>query len=181
MNCPSCTEAIPNKARFCAFCGTPVRYCPSCGRGYETSAQFCGACGTTLSAEHDRVANPGVVDPLRSEDAQWLHTDRAGVYGFIYHPSFPDNRYYMFEGDTTIGAGEKNDIVVDKPAVSWNHALIVCRNEKVLLQDSASTNGTFLNEARISRPRDVRHGDCVRFGNVEFRIWLKPQIRNQGS
>ena len=63
--------------------------------------------------------------------------------------------------------------------MSWNHALLVSRNDRVLIQDSASTNGTFVNDMRVTRPRELKHGDLIRFGNVEYRLWIKPQIRNR--
>jgi hypothetical protein len=183
MQCPACAEEIPDHARFCAFCGTPLRRCPSCERVYPNHAEFCGVCGTTLSSEYDRAefepSNPGRSDgDLAGEDEKWLHRDREGIYGFLFRPRYPEQRYYLFEGDITIGAGDKNDVVIDRPAVSWNHALMVCRNERILLQDSASTNGTFVNDVRVTRPRELKHGDLLRFGNAEHRLWIKPQFRD---
>jgi hypothetical protein len=184
MQCPACAEEIPDRSRFCSFCGTPLRRCPSCDRLYPNEAEFCGICGTTLSAEVDRSkfdrSDLGGDDNLADEDQKWLNRDREGIFGFLYRPQFPEQRFYLFEGDITIGAGDKNDIVVDQPAVSWNHALMVCRNERILLQDSASTNGTFVNEVRVRRPRELHHGDLLRFGNVEYRLWIKPQFRDRG-
>lgn len=186
MQCPVCAEALPERARFCAFCGTPLRECPSCEQVYRADAEFCGTCGTTLSVEIDRApaqtldADDVAVDSIASEDEKWLTRDRDGIFGFLYHSNYPEKRLYVFEGDITLGAGDKNDIVIDRPAVSWNHALMVCRNGRILIQDSASTNGTFVNDVRVNRPRELRHGDLIRFGNVEYRIWIKPQIRNRG-
>lgn len=186
MDCPVCSEEIPDASRFCAYCGTPLRRCPSCQRVYRADAEFCGACGTTLMVEAKRVpmrtANLGEridAETIAAEDDKWLARDREGVYGFLYDPRFPEQRFYIYQGDITIGAGDKNDVVVDKPAVSWNHALLVSRNDRLLIQDSASTNGTFVNEMRVTRPRDLKHGDLIRFGNVEYRLWIKPQIRNR--
>lgn len=183
MHCPVCSEALPHGSRFCAFCGTPLRRCVTCDRVYPADAEFCGVCGTTLTAEVPRRASAPAADPpidtLAAEDENWLARDRDGIYGFLYDARFPEVRLYVREGDITIGAGDKNDFVIDRPAVSWNHALLVSRNARLLIQDSASTNGTYVNEIRVTRPRELRHGDLIRFGNVEYRLWVKPQIRNR--
>ena len=187
MDCPECSEVIPDASRFCAFCGIPLRRCPNCQRIYTAKAEFCGTCGTTLQDEKKRrhIATASLGEPtpdqrpVPTEDDKWLARDRDGVYGFLYDPRFPDQRRYIYEGDLTIGASDKNDVVVDKPAVSWNHALLVSRNDRILIQDSASTNGTFVNGMRVTRPRELKHGDLIRFGNVEYRLWIKPQIRNR--
>ena len=184
MNCPECEELIPERSRFCAFCGIPLRACPSCGLIYRADAEFCGSCGTTLTEERKRRQE--ITDQMgrasrgaRSEDDEWLRGAHAGYYGFLYEPRFPENRLYLPEGDVTIGAGDKNDLVIDRPAVSWNHALLVSRHGRLLIQDSASTNGTFVNDVRVTRSRELTHGDLIRFANVEYRLWVKPQIRDR--
>ncbi len=186
MDCPECTEIIPDGSRFCAYCGVPLRRCPSCQRVYRADAEFCGSCGTTLQAEAQRVplrgldvTHPSARDPISGEDERWLAHDRSDACGFLYDPRFSEERFLIGFGDLTIGAGDKNDIVVDRPAVSWNHALLVARNDRVMIQDSASTNGTYVNELRVTRPRELKHGDLIRFGNVEYRLWIKPQIRTR--
>lgn len=95
----------------------------------------------------------------------------------MYETNYPERRHFLRRGDITVGAGDKNDIVVDKPAVSWNHALIIAREQKLQIQDSASTNGTYVNNVEVERPRKLNHGDDVRFGNIEYKIWIKPQLR----
>jgi hypothetical protein len=52
--------------------------------------------------------------------------------------------------------------------VSRRHARLLCRPEGWLLEDLHSTNGTFVNEARLlpGRPVPLRSGDLVRFGTL---------------
>jgi hypothetical protein len=200
MKCPSCSFEIPDLSGFCAFCGQRVNRCGECAHVYPNDVEFCGHCGTTL--DDDNSTSFGRSEPAqkaRSADIFQTSPGRPGpnmqsgrptfilptqteeidssVYGFIYDPEAPTSRYGLRQGDNTLGAGHNNDIVIDKPAISWNHALLICRNTKVFLQDSASTNGTFVNGKRIERPRQLQNGDAIRFGNVTFDVWLKAQYR----
>jgi hypothetical protein len=200
MKCPSCSSNIPDYAGFCAFCGERVNRCRECAHVYPNDVEFCGHCGVTLDDEESRSfsrseeadspraaaifqTSPGRPGPNMSDGrptfqlpAQTEEND-PNVYGFIYDPEAPADRFCLRQGDNTLGAGHNNDIVIDKPAISWNHALLICRNAKVFLQDSASTNGTFVNGKRIERPRQLSNGDAIRFGNVTFDVWLKAQYR----
>lgn len=178
-SCPICSREVPEGARFCAFCGTPLRRCSACGRLYGPGAEFCGVDGTTLEPESVRTSlgNAAAESSQTDEGAEWFDDQPSDAFGFIFDPEFPERRFPIVLGEQTVGAGEKNDIIVEAPAVSWNHALIICRNERTLLQDSASTNGTFVNSVRVQRPRELRHGDTIKFGNVDFKLWLKPELR----
>ena len=51
---------------------------------------------------------------------------------------------------TTLGRRPYNDIVIDHLAVSGEHAVILMQNGDVILQDCHSTNGTYVNGARIT-------------------------------
>lgn len=200
MKCPSCTNDIPDYAGFCAFCGERINRCGECANVYPSDVRFCGHCGTTL--DHDEQSSfqrSQAPDDLRSAAIFQTAPGRPGpdsagghptfvlptapderdpnIFGFLYDPENPTKRFTLKLGDNTLGAGHNNDIVIDKPAVSWNHALLICRNTKIYLQDSASTNGTYVNGKRIERPRQLGNGDAVRFGNVTYHVWLKAQFR----
>lgn len=197
MKCPNCTLTIPDDARFCAFCGDPIRRCVPCGRAYARDVAFCGACGSPIQAEIEpsferansvfdtapgHPGHPETRDPESEASPTFLLpagpqvTDDT-LYGYLYDPESPSRRFGLHQGDNTLGAGHNNDIIIDRAAISWNHALLICRNSKVFLQDSASTNGTFVNRKRIDRPHQLCNGDSVRFGNVEFHVWLKARFR----
>ena len=57
------------------------------------------------------------------------------------------------------------------PSVSRRHAEIRHSNDGWAVVDLASSNGTFLNEARVGRtPQRLRQGDIVRCGEVRIKV-----------
>ena len=56
------------------------------------------------------------------------------------------------------------DIVVSHVGVSRHHATIAPGDGYCVITDVGSSNGTFINEARIQVPTMARPGDVVRFG-----------------
>lgn len=76
----------------------------------------------------------------------------------------------------TIGRHTKNDITVDDVAVSAQHAVIESRENGYLngyceyvLIDLDSTNGTYVNDEKISEQR-LMNGDLVRIAWNTFRF-----------
>ena len=48
--CPTCSHASPEGAKFCLECGTPfARGCPSCGHPVPPGGKFCMECGTPVA------------------------------------------------------------------------------------------------------------------------------------
>lgn len=70
----------------------------------------------------------------------------------------------------TIGRMQFSDVWIDDASISRQHALIEVRERRVLLSDSSSTNGTFVNGERILQ-RALRDGDTFHVGaNFRFRV-----------
>ena len=67
--------------------------------------------------------------------------------------------------------------------VSRRHAAIQLSQNMYLLQDLGSTNGTWLNEARLPphTSRTLNNGDMVRFGRVETCVVFHDPGTSQGS
>jgi pSer/pThr/pTyr-binding forkhead associated (FHA) protein len=59
------------------------------------------------------------------------------------------------------------------PAVSKQHCAISARDGKVYLRDCGSTNGTFLNNEQIAGEREVKTGDRLRVGPLEFELRIE--------
>ena len=70
----------------------------------------------------------------------------------------------------TIGRGPQNDLMIDSPAVSAEHAAISTARGEVVLEDLNSTNGVYVNEQGrgtledndISKPLSRQIVRCVR-------------------
>jgi pSer/pThr/pTyr-binding forkhead associated (FHA) protein len=59
--------------------------------------------------------------------------------------------------------------LVGDPTTSRRHAVIVSQNGGYLLRDEGSSNGTFVNDARITEQL-LHPGDEIQVGNNRFRF-----------
>ena len=72
-----------------------------------------------------------------------------------------------------VGRASDNDLTLNDTSVSKIHAALLMSTEGTLLvADTGSTNGTYLNGRRISygESRLIEEGDVVGFGDVEVRL-----------
>jgi pSer/pThr/pTyr-binding forkhead associated (FHA) protein len=70
----------------------------------------------------------------------------------------------------TLGRGGQNDLTLDSDDfASARHARIEPRRDGVWVEDVGSTNGTYVNGARLSKPRVLRDGDVIRVGSTDIR------------
>ena len=69
---------------------------------------------------------------------------------------------------TTIGRKPNNDIQLDDPTVSGQHAAVLML-QNAYIEDLNSTNGVILNGKKISR-RQLQHGDIIRIGRHELKF-----------
>ena len=75
-------------------------------------------------------------------------------------------RQLDFEGpEILIGRLDDNDICLPKSNVSKVHARLVFKDDRFVLVDQKSTNGTYVNGRRISAPMVVRRGDKIYIGD----------------
>jgi hypothetical protein len=72
--------------------------------------------------------------------------------------------------ELTIGRAEDSDLIVDDEFASTHHAKLVLINNDWLIQDLNSTNGTFLDGARVGTPAVVKLNTPVRVGKTVFEL-----------
>lgn len=71
-----------------------------------------------------------------------------------------------------LGREVGNEVHIDDPAVSRQHARIILHNGAVWVQDAGSRNGVFVNGERVSDHKQVKPGDRVTVGTHTFQVVL---------
>lgn len=73
-------------------------------------------------------------------------------------------------GLTGIGRHPKNDLVLNQPEISGQHAQIRWDGSAFVVKDLGSRNGTFLNGVRIKAESTLPDGAIIRIGDVQLRF-----------
>jgi pSer/pThr/pTyr-binding forkhead associated (FHA) protein len=119
----------------------------------------------TFSAEEVRVVASHKLEPV-GETQGMLNTTTGGASGEI--SGIPENAFLIIEGvkvhplnESVVNIGRRleNQLVIDDPRVSRNHAQLRAIKGRFVLFDLNSTGGTFVNGQRTSQtvlyPGDV--------------------------
>jgi len=79
----------------------------------------------------------------------------------------------------TLGRDKNSDIVLKDIMASRNHAMIrrLGQNDYYLI-DSGSSNGSFVNQRRVSTPKLLKAGDSITIGKIEL---IFEQIKDKDS
>ena len=70
------------------------------------------------------------------------------------------------EGESILGRSSRSLVAFDEKAVSQRHARLFHKVNSCVIDDLGSTNGTYVNDVRISSPLELRAGDVVRIGKT---------------
>jgi hypothetical protein len=68
-----------------------------------------------------------------------------------------------------IGRSAPADIVLPDKSISREHCMIGLANDELIVTDLNSTNGTYVDEVRISRATILPVGSVVRFGHISLK------------
>lgn len=78
--------------------------------------------------------------------------------------------YKIEKQQVMLGRGEECDLVLNHKAVSRNHAVIKnLGNQRHVVCDLASSNGTFVNGRQITR-HILKYGDEIKVGTFSFKL-----------
>ncbi len=87
----------------------------------------------------------------------------------VQHPTGATSTVSLRSGAISIGTAPGNELVLDDPFVSTNHALIRRYGGRYLLSDAGSRNGVFVNGQRVGVvERDLRPGDVIIVGQTRL-------------
>ena len=72
--------------------------------------------------------------------------------------------------ENSIGRSRSSDVVVDDPAVSRNHCVLLRRKEGWFVTDTGSKSGTYVNGRKIRGRAQLMLDDTITVGNSEFEF-----------
>ena len=114
--------------------------------------------------------------PLRGERVVLMKLSLVVAQGVHEGKVIPVN------GDQfSIGRDPKCHLRPSSPAISKNHCAFAIRDGKVFLRDTGSTNGTFVNDEKVESEREVKAGDRVKAGPLEFLIRVDSEAAKPNS
>jgi len=79
-------------------------------------------------------------------------------------------KYPLYKSSMTIGRGPENDIQVANEFMSRVHARIVSDANGAAIEDLNSRNGLVVNSKKIGCPHQLRNGDLVSLGKMQFKF-----------
>lgn len=106
--------------------------------------------------------------PITAEEASNLE----GVTGYalvVERGPRTGMTYLLPLGNTTVGRHPDSDIFLNDVTVSRHHCRFVVTEEGLSVEDSGSTNGTYVNEARVDQA-ELKAGDEVVVGRFHFLV-----------
>ncbi len=126
------------------------------------------------SATKDLRGAPQESIVLGAADAARLraeHGVRAARFVVAASPELRRDTTIEVSGPTIVGRDPGSGIrLAHDEFASARHARIEPRADGVYVEDLGSTNGTFVNDTRITGPRRLRASDVLKVGATELRL-----------
>ena len=95
------------------------------------------------------------------------------------HPGHLDGGWHIGDGETLIGRGIEAPVCIPHKSVSRIHARVVGRQGQYFIEDLDSTNGTFLNTARVTKPIRIGDGDRLAIGDIELEATFAADVSQE--
>lgn len=167
--CPTCRRELPDRLSQCAFCSRAEPTAPPSRRAAALDA---GPTDRTIVAD----TSPTVLARMGTSTEEYLErtitlrerpvlsVTRGPGMGLVYE--------LKTSGATSVGRAKVNDIVLKEDvAVSSEHCRIRPENGRFVLHDLKSTNGTFVNDKRVTS-QPLSEGDTIQVGEtyLQFRL-----------
>ena|SRR5271155_651056 len=142
--------------------------CPTCQTtGYQVTGGGGATAKTRLESEpaKDQAAGGARRTILISEKR------KPPVVGWLVAMSGDQKGedFKLHEGKNTVGGGPDSQVALRDNTISGQHASLRYEDGKFILTDLDSSNGTFVNDKKISR-EELKDNDMIRFGEVTVKF-----------
>src|SRR5690242_23969 len=110
------------------------------------------------------------LNPSCGRDAYLQETPRRMFAITISEKGGDTKRLEFDKPEVTIGRVPGNDVVLPKGNVSKRHSRIVLKDNRFIVVDLKSTNGTYVNGRKITSPLVVKEGDKIYVGDFVLTL-----------
>lgn len=107
-----------------------------------------------------------MTSPVQDEDDK---TTTLHVALVVLHGGDIGKRYPLEKPEMILGRSPKAEIRVDAEGISRKHAKLFLRGGHVYIEDSGSTNGTFVNDQEITDTQ-LHDGDYLKVGDTVLKM-----------
>jgi len=115
---------------------------------------------------------------IRQQGAILSSQKRSSIYIVTQVDNGKEFKYHFWQTEITIGRNSNCDICPSDESLSANHACISYHHTQWWLEDTGSTNGTFLNNDKVTVPTVIIADDQFKCGNTLFTIRIDPREEN---
>ena len=88
----------------------------------------------------------------------------------MIHPPEGKPRVVTLDGTVTLGRSTRMTAQLEDSYVSDEHAAVEPDGDGWTVRDLGSTNGTYLNGAKVTQPTEVGAGDQLRLGKTRIEV-----------
>jgi hypothetical protein len=129
-----------------------------------------------LKPGNDEVIVAAHPQPPRPAPLQQLHVEPAPVdleaevhCLEVQSSELPDGVLVVDSSSMKVGRSAPADIVLPHKSISREHCVIGMANDELLVTDLNSTNGTYIDDERVTRATILPIGSVLRLGQVALR------------
>ena len=88
----------------------------------------------------------------------------------VVEPAAQKGRSFPLGDEITVGRAAGCSITLDDTYVSQIHTRVFTREGEILVEDLGSTNGTYLNRAKVQGPMVMQRGDRLQVGSTVMEL-----------
>lgn len=112
------------------------------------------------------VAPPAAPPAARSKsDTKRIHKAGPAPFSLLIRGGRQAGQVFpLVEGSHTVGRAADSAVMLNNEDISNQHALIHVKEEGVWIEDRDSANGTYVNNAEVSGPTQIKPGDVLQLG-----------------
>jgi predicted component of type VI protein secretion system len=105
--------------------------------------------------------------------------DMAGKFQLVMSSGpTPGKTFALSTDEAIVGRDAKNEVMINDSEISRQHFRLILQGNSYVIEDMGSTNGTYVNDTRITGQVALKMGDVIRAGDnvvVVFEVAEDPE------